>query len=105
MDTHGQDDGALDLAIWDDDLNGGEYWGLVRVDAAGKNHRRTGRWTSRDFQSFTAAQQVFEGPSDDYEVYTVQPFRLPQWPKGQCILRAVMNMSYIYIDSLHTNST
>ena len=89
MDTVGQDDGALDLAIWDNDLNGGEYWGLVRVDAAGKNHRRTGRWTSKDFKTFTPAQQVFEGPSDDYEVYTVQPFRLPQWPKGQYLATAM----------------
>eukprot|EP01046_Picozoa_sp_COSAG06_P051090 COSAG06_NODE_8256_length_2223_cov_1.250942_2_plen_413_part_00 len=89
MDLVGQDDGALDLAIWDEDLNGGEYWGLVRVDAAGKNHRRTGRWTSKDFRTFTPAQQVFEGPSDDYEVYTVQPFRLPQWPKGQYLATAM----------------
>ncbi len=89
MDTVGQDDGALDLAIWDEDLNGGEYWGLVRVDAAGKNHRRTGRWTSKDFKTFTPAKQVFEGPNDDYEVYTVQPFRLPQWPKGQYLATAM----------------
>lgn len=79
----GQDDGALDLAIWDAALDGGSYWGLVRVDAAGKNHRRTGRFTSRDFVSFSAAEQVFEGSSDDDQVYTVQPFRLPQWPAGQ----------------------
>ena len=43
LDEVGQDDGALDLAIWDADI--GEYWGLVRLDAAedGKwGHRRTG---------------------------------------------------------------
>lgn len=87
MDTVGQDDGALDLAIWDDDLK--SYWGLVRLDAAVKNHRRTGRWTSDDFKTFTPARQVFEGPSDDYQVYTVQPFRLPQWPKGQYLATAM----------------
>ena len=85
----GQDDGALDLAIWDDDLDGGSYWGLVRVDATGKNHRRTGRWTSKDFKSFTAAEQVFQGTGDDDQVYTVQPFRLAQWPAGQYLATAM----------------
>jgi hypothetical protein len=84
----GQDDGALDLAIWDDDLDGGSYWGLVRVDASGKNHRRTGRWTSKDFINFTAAEQVFQGSGDDDQVYTMQPFRLPQWPKGHYLATA-----------------
>ena len=59
LDTVGQDDGALDLAVWDADLDGGSYWGLVRLDAAErKNHRRTGRWTSKDFVSFSPGEQV-----------------------------------------------
>ncbi len=59
LDTVGQDDGALDLAVWDADLDGGSYWGLVRLDAAErKNHRRTGRWTSKDFASFSPGEQV-----------------------------------------------
>jgi hypothetical protein len=29
----GQDDGALDLAVWEEDLQ--EYWGLVRIDVEG----------------------------------------------------------------------
>jgi hypothetical protein len=59
LDKVGQDDGALDLAIWDEDL--GAYWGLVRVDAASDGnfgHRRTGRFTTKDFVSFSAAEQV-----------------------------------------------
>ena len=50
----GQNDGTLDVALWDDAL--GHYWGLVRVDAgfvgrpgvANANPRRTGRFTSPD---------------------------------------------------------
>ena len=83
LDNVGQDDGALDLAIYDADL--GEYWGLVRIDAAEDGtdgHRRTGRFTTKDWTSFSAAEQVFHG-SADYQIYTVQPFRLPQWPAGQ----------------------
>ena len=91
MDQIGQDDGALDLALWDADLDGGTYWGLVRVDTAkhSKNHRRTGRWTSKDFVKFTAAEQVFQGTGDNYQVYTVQPFRLPAWPAGQYLATAM----------------
>ena len=84
--------GALDLAIWDEDLDGGSYWGLVRIDAGsegGHGHRRTGRFTSKDFVNFTAAEQVFEGPSDDYQIYTVQPFRLPAWTPGQYLATAM----------------
>jgi hypothetical protein len=61
----------------------------VRVDAASKNHRRTGRWVSRDFVHFSAAEQVFEGSGDDDQVYTVQPFRLPEWPAGQYLATAM----------------
>ena len=89
LDNIGQDDGALDLAIWDDDLDGGSYWGLVRVDTGSKNHRRTGRFVSKDFVTFSAAEQVFEGTGDDYQVYTVQPFRLPSWPKGLYLATAM----------------
>lgn len=64
--TFMQDDGALDLAIWDSHL--GSYWGLVRLDAAEpKNHRRTGRFVTKDFSKFSAGEQVFEG-TDDYQV-------------------------------------
>ena len=88
----------------DEDLE--EYWGLVRIDVAGfsmgghkndpcsdhngtvvvdptkcSNGRRTGRFTTKDFVHFTHAVQVFNG-SADYEIYTVQPFRLPSYRKG-----------------------
>lgn len=52
--------------------------------AAGHGHRRTGRFTTKDWVDFTAAEQVFEGTSNDYQVYTVQPFRLPEW--SVCVL-------------------
>lgn len=97
MDTIGQDDGSLDLAIWDDDLpGGGGYWGLVRIDASsdkdnGAGRRRTGRFVSKDWVTFSAAEQVFEG-TEDYQDYTVQPFRLPEWPVGQ-YLATVMYFS------------
>ena len=88
----------------DEDL--GEYWGLVRIDVEGfsmgghkndpcsdhngtvvvdptkcSNGRRTGRFTTKDFEHFTHAVQAFNG-SADYEIYTVQPFRLPSYRKG-----------------------
>ena len=55
----------------------------AQVDTASKNHRRTGRFTSKDFVSFSAAEQVFQGSGDDDQVYTVQPFRVAGWPAGQ----------------------
>lgn len=92
MDNIGQDDGALDLAIWDDELDNGSYWGLVRLDTAtdgAHGHRRTGRFTTKDWMTFTAAEQVFEGASADYQVYTVQPFRLPVWQAGHYLATAM----------------
>ena len=75
--------------MWDDDL--GSYWGLVRVDVVGppgpkpwggaQGLRRTGRFTTKDFKSFTPAEQVFSG-RQGFEVYSVTPFRLPQWRAG-----------------------
>ena len=75
LDTVGQNDGALDLAMWDEDL--GAYWGLVRVDVVGppepmpwggaQGFRRTGRFTTKDFRTFSPAQQVFHG-RQGYEI-------------------------------------
>ena len=75
LDAVGQNDGALDLAMWDEDL--GAYWGLVRVDVVGppepmpwggaQGFRRTGRFTTKDFRSFSPAQQVFHG-RQGYEI-------------------------------------
>jgi hypothetical protein len=68
LDKVGQNDGALDLALWDEDLDGGKYWGLVRLDVAGppkkppwggaQGFRRTGRFETEDFVTFTAGEQV-----------------------------------------------
>ena len=56
-DIIGQNDGTLDVAIWDEHL--GYFWGLVRIDAgfvgrpgiANANPRRTGRFTTPDMRS------------------------------------------------------
>jgi hypothetical protein len=40
LDTVGQNDGALDLAMFDAALEGGTYWGLVRLDVAGPPNPR-----------------------------------------------------------------
>ena len=45
------------------------------------NGRRTGRFTTKDFVKFTPAVQAFNG-SADYEIYTLQPFRLPSYRPG-----------------------
>ena len=90
LDTVGQNDGALDLAMWDPDLNGGSYWGLVRVDvdiqclhnpACPDGFRRTGRFTTKDFKTFSPAKQAFHGRFN-YEIYSISPFRLPSWRAG-----------------------
>ena len=52
------------------------------------NGRRTGRFTTKDFVNFTHAVQAFNGTAD-YEIYTVQPFRLPSYRKGYCALRSI----------------
>ena len=87
-DVIGQNDGTLDVAIFDDAL--GYWWGLVRVDAgfvgrpgaANANPRRTGRFTTPDMRgNFSAAVQVFNG-SADYQIYMVLPFRMPEWRPG-----------------------
>jgi hypothetical protein len=87
-DIIGQNDGTLDVAVYDDAL--GYWWGLVRIDAgfvgrpgiANANPRRTGRFTTPDMRSnFTAAVQVFNGTAD-YQIYMVLPFRLPSWRPG-----------------------
>jgi hypothetical protein len=61
LDNIGQNDGTLDLAIFDADLGG--YWGLVRLDAGfvgrARNPRRTGRFTANgDFTNFSRGVQV-----------------------------------------------
>ena len=44
---------------WDDHL---KLWiGYVRLDSGTQNRRRTGRTTSKDFLTWTKAEQVFEG--------------------------------------------
>lgn len=87
-DVIGQNDGTLDVAIFDDAL--GYWWGLVRVDAgfvgrpgaANANPRRTGRFTTPDMRgNFSAAVQVFNGTAD-YQIYMVLPFRMPEWRPG-----------------------
>ena len=83
-DVIGQNDGTLNVAVWDADL--GAYWGLVRLDAGyvgrDRNPRRTGRFTSPDFRTnFSASMQVFNG-TDDYQVYAVIPWRLPSYRPG-----------------------
>ena len=87
-DVIGQNDGTLDVALYDEDL--GHWWGLVRIDAgfvgkpgiANANPRRTGRFTTPDMRhNFTAAVQVFNGTAD-YQIYMVLPFRLPSWRPG-----------------------
>ena len=90
LDTVGQNDGALDLAMWDEDL--GAYWGLVRVDVVGppepmpwggaQGFRRTGRFTTKDFRTFSPAQQVFHG-RQGYEICKRPPF-LSLW-RGKCL--------------------
>jgi hypothetical protein len=61
--------------------------GTVIVDPKKcSNGRRTGRFTTKDFVNFTHAVQAFNGTAD-YEIYTVQPFRLPSYRKGYCVLR------------------
>ena len=93
-DVVGQNDGTLDLAIYDEHL--GHYWGLVRIDAGfvGKsgienaNPRRTGRFTTPDMRTnFTAAVQVFNGTAD-YQIYMVLPFRLPSYRPGYYLATA-----------------
>ena len=59
-----------------------DHNGTVVVDPTKcSNGRRTGRFTTKDFEHFTHAVQAFNG-SADYEIYTVQPFRLPSYRKG-----------------------
>ena len=117
-----QNDGELDLAMWDSDL--GSYWGLVRIDASKNsmgarmcptcprpdpcsdrngtvvvdtktclNGRRTGRFVTKDFVNFTRAVQVFNGTAD-YEIYTVQPFRLPSYRAGYYLATASFFQAY-----------
>jgi hypothetical protein len=90
LDTVGQNDGALDLALWDANLDGGSYWGLVRIDvdiqclhnpACPDGLRRTGRFTTKDFEHFSPAKQAFHGRYG-YEIYSISPFRLPSWRAG-----------------------
>lgn len=50
--------------------------------------RRTGRFTTKDFTNFSAGQQVFHGRAG-YEIYTVQPFRLPSYRKGYYLATAM----------------
>ena len=108
--------------MWDEDL--GAYWGLVRVDVVGppepmpwggaQGFRRTGRFTTKDFRSFSPAQQVFHG-RQGYEICkahrpsvfqhkgfawqasqlrrcfadTIQPFRLPSYRPGYYLATAM----------------
>ena len=98
LDVVGQNDGALDLAIYDPDLDGGSYWGLVRLDVVGppnptpwggaQGFRRTGRFTSKDFVRFTPGEQVFHG-RQGYEIYTIQPFRLQSYRPGYYLATAM----------------
>lgn len=90
LDTVGQNDGALDVAMWDADLAGGSYWGLVRIDvdiqclhnpACSDGLRRTGHFTTKDFENFSPAKQAFHGRYG-YEIYSISPFRLPSWRAG-----------------------
>jgi hypothetical protein len=100
----GQNDGALDLAMWDQHL--GSYWGLVRLDVNIKDYkncdtggsagttdctdgfRRTGRFETKDFKTFTAGEQVFHGRKG-YEIYTIQPFRLASYRPGYYLATAM----------------
>lgn len=102
--------------MWDEDL--GSYWGLVRVDVTGfamgprrdnpcsdhngtrvvdpkkcSNGRRTGRFTTKDFVNFSHAVQVFNGTSD-YEIYTIQPFRLPAYRPGYYLATGMFFEAY-----------
>ena len=99
LDVVGQNDGALDLAMWDEDMgDNGSYWGLVRLDVVGppnpmpwggaQGFRRTGRFTSQDFETFTPGEQVFHG-RQGYEIYTIQPFRLPSYRPGYYLATAM----------------
>ena len=57
----GENDGTLDVILWDEDL--GEYWALVRLDAGhvgrDQNPRRTGRTTTSDLLRHTFISQYW----------------------------------------------
>ena len=58
---------------WDDHL---KLWiGYVRLDSGTQNRRRTGRTTSKDFLTWTKAEQVFEG-QHGYEICAPSAFLL-----------------------------
>jgi hypothetical protein len=52
-----------------------------------RNPRRTGRTTTTDFRTFSAARQCFNG-TDDYQVYMVLPWRLPSYRAGYYLATA-----------------
>ena len=69
----GQNDGTADNVRWDDHL---KLWiGYVRLDSGTQNRRRTGRTTSKDFLTWTKAEQVFEG-QHGYEICAPSAFLL-----------------------------
>ena len=47
-----------------------------------------GRFETKDFKTFTAGEQVFHGRLG-YEIYTIQPFRLPSYRPGYYLATAM----------------
>lgn len=61
---------------------------ITEINKAPGGFRRTGRFETKDFKTFTAGEQVYHGRLG-YEIYTIQPFRLPSYRPGYYLATAM----------------